>query len=215
MKKIVFKFLLVFILATPLIVKAYEKEIVTLNKCIDGDTASFNYNNDIIKVRFLAIDTPESVHPKKEVESFGKEASIFTCSKLTNATKIELEFDDNSSKTDKYDRYLAWIWVDDILLQDTLIKEGLAEVAYLYGDYKYTSILKDHEKIAEYQKIGIWSENKNDEKKEDNNTNYIIIISSLIVIIVCCIFSKSFRKKTTTKIKNKAKRKIKKSLKNV
>ena len=48
------------------------------------------------------------------------------------------------------------------MLQDELIKNGYAEVAYLYDDYKYTDILKDHQSIAEEAKIGIW----NDEARE-------------------------------------------------
>ena len=121
-----------------------ETEIVEVkySEAVDGDTAKFEMNGEIIKVRFLAVDTPESVHPTKEVQAYGVEASNFTKEKLQNAQKIELEFDNNSDKTDKYGRYLAWIWVDGELLQNLLIKEGLAKVAYLYADYKYTSLLR-------------------------------------------------------------------------
>lgn len=46
----------------------------------------------------LAIDTPESVHPTKGVEYYGEEASNYTCNLVTNAKKIELEYDKNSDK---------------------------------------------------------------------------------------------------------------------
>ena len=100
----------------------------------------------------LAIDTPETKHPSIGEEPWGKEASNFTCEKLKKAKKIEIEYDPNSDKTDKYDRILGWIWVDDQLLQDLIIKEGYAEVAYLYNDYKYTLLLQDHEEIAKANK---------------------------------------------------------------
>lgn len=128
--------------------KETETVIVKFSEGVDGDTAKFDINGEIIKVRFLAVDTPESVHPKKEVQAYGVEASDFTKEKLKNAKTIELEFDNNSDKIDKYGRYLAWIWVDGELLQDLLVKEGLAKVAYLYADYKYTNILEESEKIA-------------------------------------------------------------------
>ena len=48
---------------------------VTLDSCVDGDTAKFNIDGQILKFRFIGIDTPESVHPKKKVEPFGKKAS--------------------------------------------------------------------------------------------------------------------------------------------
>lgn len=135
-----------------------ESEIVTLEKCVDGDTATFkDQSGTTFKTRFLAIDTPETVHPTKEVELYGKEASTYTCTQLTNATEIKLEYDEGSSKVDKYGRRLAWIFIDDELLQKQLVKKGYAKVAYLYGDYKYTNILKVVEKQAKIEKIGIWS----------------------------------------------------------
>ncbi len=133
-------------------------DTVVLSKCVDGDTARFMLNNEEIKVRFLAIDTPESVHPTKEVEVYGKDASEYTCKVLSDAEKIELEYDPNSNKQDKYGRYLAWIFVDDVLLQDTLVKVGYAKVAYLYGDYLYTETLKESEKLAKKEMLGIWNE---------------------------------------------------------
>ena len=137
-------------------VQANTKEIVTFNKCVDGDTAIFNVNGDKLTVRFLAIDTPETVHQSKPVEPFGKEASDYTCSRIKNAKIIELEYDDGSSKLDKYNRGLAWIWVDDDLLQKELIERGLAKVAYLYGKYHHTETLKNSESVAKADKIGLW-----------------------------------------------------------
>ncbi|MDD3241961.1 MAG: thermonuclease family protein [Bacilli bacterium] len=136
-------------------------EEVKLSKCVDGDTAKFVFENKKeYTVRFLAIDTPEVKHPKVKEELFGKEASLFTCNSLKKANKIILEYDKNSDKYDKYNRVLAWIFVDNKLLQQELIRNGLAEVAYLYGDYKYTSLLKDEETLAKINKVGIYSEIK-------------------------------------------------------
>ena len=134
-----------------------EKIEVKFSKCVDGDTARFIMNGKEIKTRFLAIDTPEVSHPDIEEELFGDEASNYTCELITSADKIILEFDNDSEKLDKYDRYLVWVWADDILLQDALIKEGLAEVAYLYGDYKYTEKLQTSMKEAQLNQKGIWS----------------------------------------------------------
>ena len=51
---------------------AFEKQEVTLDKCVDGDTAWFILDGNKIKARFLAIDTPEST---TKVEEYGKEAN--------------------------------------------------------------------------------------------------------------------------------------------
>lgn len=156
MKKILI-FVFVFFISIN-ICCAEEKLPVSFSGCIDGDTANVLLNGEEIKIRFLAIDTPETKHPTIGEEAFGKESSEFTCNSLKNAQKIEIEYDSNSDKTDKYTRHLVWVWVDNYLLQDELIKSGLAEVAYLYGDYKYTGTLEDHQSIAKVNKVGIWGD---------------------------------------------------------
>ena len=133
---------------------------VIFNACVDGDTAKLVTTKGIETVRFLAIDTPETVHPTKRVEPYGKEASEYTCNSLKSAKEIKIELDPNSDKYDKYDRLLAWIFVDDKLLQEELINLGYGKVAYLYGDYKYTIRLQKDEAIARANKIGIWYNNK-------------------------------------------------------
>lgn len=148
--------------------RSNEKIQVTLEKCVDGDTARFMYKKSNIKARFLAIDTPESVHPTKKVEPFGKEASKYTCDMLSNAKKIVLEYDINSDKTDKYDRHLVWVFVDDVLLQEELVSNGYAKIKYVYGDYKYLDELKKEEQIAKENRIGVWSL---DDESSPSNTN--------------------------------------------
>lgn len=170
-----------------------QKLEVTLDKCVDGDTAWFYLDNEEIKARFLAIDTPESTTKK---EAFGKEASDFTCDLLKNANKIEIEYDDNSDKLDKYNRHLVWVFVDDNLLQDLIIKNGLGEVEYLYGDYKYTSILEASEILAKTNRVGMWND----------TYDYLYIIGTIIlivIIIIICTFNKKVRKKVFNKIKKK------------
>lgn len=144
-----------------------EKIEVKLSRCVDGDTARFMIGKKEYSTRFLAIDTPETKHPKKGKEPFGKEASNYTCSRLKKAKKIVLEYDPNSTKEDKYERKLAWIFVDDDLLQKELVERGYAKVAYLYGDYKYTNTLKVVEGQARVEKRGIWS---NKQVKKDSSS---------------------------------------------
>ena len=156
-KKIVILIMLMLMPINALaITKGTKVETVKFNKCVDGDTARFMRGSTEIKTRFLAVDTPETVDPRKEVEAYGKEASDFTCDKLKNAKKIELEYDPNSDEKDKYDRYLVWVYVDGALLQEELVQNGYAKVAYLYDDYLYTSKLQELEKTAKEEKKGLW-----------------------------------------------------------
>ncbi len=203
MKKVVV-FLIIFLSISN--VYAKEKKEVTFKDCVDGDTAKVILNKEKIKIRFLAIDTPETKHPTKGEEPYGKEASNYTCNSLKNASKIEIEYDENSDKLDKYNRHLVWVFTDNELLQEKLIENGLAKVAYLYDDYKYTSILKSKELIAKTKKVGIWN----------NEIDYIkvgMFIIVIIVVIILFITNQKFRKKATNKLKRNAKKELRKLLK--
>ena len=145
---------------------------VSFFECVDGDTAKFMLNKKEITVRFLAIDTPETKHPTKKEQPFGKEASNYTCNTLKNADKIILEYDPNSDKLDKYKRHLAWVFVDGELLQEKLISKGLAKVAYLYDDYLYVKKLEKLETKAKEKKLGIWSNDKETNNSDENSIDY-------------------------------------------
>jgi micrococcal nuclease len=178
------KRLLLLLLLIPLNINAK----VTLNRCIDGDTAVFNIENKVQTVRFIAIDTPESTNKK---EFYGKEASTYTCDKLTNSNDIVLELDANSDDYDRYNRMLAWIFVDDILLQDDIIKNGYGKVAYIYGEYKYTNKLYDSQMYAKENKLGIWQD------EVDNDIYYYLI---LIVMILGSLLLSNKQKKGIKKV---------------
>ena len=135
-----------------------DKEVVELVKCVDGDTATFKIDGKNKKVRFLGIDTPESVHPYKEVEEYGKDASEYTCNILKNANTIELSYENNLSKTDKYGRILAWVWADNEKKKKKLISIGYAEVKYIYANNSKLDLLYKAEKKAQDEKIGIWTD---------------------------------------------------------
>lgn len=123
--------------------KYNEKEVVKLNRAIDGDTAWFRFKDGKeYKVRFLYIDTPEAT---KTVEKYGPEASKFVRNHLKNADKIELEFD--FERVDRHNRILAWVWVYDRkgnkqLLQELVAAAGYVEKFYDYGTYKYENQVK-------------------------------------------------------------------------
>ena len=181
------------------------KEKITFSRCVDGDTFKIKVNNEEKFVRMLAIDTPESVKDKEKIEYYGKESSEYTCKKLTNAKTIELEYDSNSNKEDKYGRLLAWVFVDNKLLQDILVGNGYAKVAYLYDDYKYTDTLIKSQELAQSKDLGIWDDNakieyeKNDHKEDNNQVEnieiVIVVVIFLIITFITNLLSKLKKKK--------------------
>lgn len=171
MKKVV----MIFLFFCLFITNVYAERVsVKFEACVDGDTIKVMLDNKKTTVRFLAIDTPETVHPTKGEQPFGKEASNYTCNKVKNAKKLEIEYDEGSTKADKYNRALGWVFIDDTLLQKDLVSLGYAKVAYLYGDYKYTEDLKKEESIAKSKKLGVWSlEEETTTKKIEKTTKKV------------------------------------------
>lgn len=134
-----------------------KKIEVMFKKHIDGDTARFSLNGHDFKTRFLLVDTPETVKQGVSPQKFGKEASERTNELLTNAAVIEVQFD-NGDRTDRYSRALCYVYVDGKLIQNILVLEGLARVAYVYSpNDSLLSEIEENEQLARDLKIGIWS----------------------------------------------------------
>ena len=124
---------------------------------VDGDTTVLRIDGKEQKVRFLLVDTPETVKPKTKVQPFGLEASKRTKELLSTASEITFEYD-SGDKTDRYGRVLGYIFVDGSLLQKTLVSEGLARVAYVKEpNTKYLLELEEAQEKAKNKSVGIWS----------------------------------------------------------
>jgi len=138
-------------------VKTSNHEVYEVKKVDDGDTLEiFRYGRKE-KVRFIGIDTPETVDPRKVVQCFGKEASAKTKQLLTGKT-VRIEFDPIVGERDKYDRLLAYIWLGDELVNLTLLNEGYAhEYTYSSQSYKYQNTFKKAESTARQSEVGLWS----------------------------------------------------------
>ncbi len=125
-------------------------------KVVDGDTIQIDYNGTKERVRLIGIDTPESVHPdeNKNTEN-GKKASEYT-KKILTGKKIRLELD--VQERDKYGRILAYVYLDDEMVNKKLLADGYAQVATYPPNVKYAEeFLSIQEKAQKAQK-GLWKE---------------------------------------------------------
>lgn len=144
------------VFASGIAVKKYnEKKSIrnfeaTVSKVVDGDTVILE---DGQKVRLLGIDTPETNHPDRPVERYGIKAKEYM-KKRVEGKKCVLEYTLNDNY-DKYDRLLALLYLDGILINAEMVKKGLAYAS----PNKYMSITKEFmvlENIAKKFKMGIW-----------------------------------------------------------
>jgi len=128
-----------------------EENTYLVTEVIDGDTIKIEGGQTI---RYIGIDTPETVHPSKPVECFGKEASNKN-KELVEGKRVKLEKD--VSETDKYGRLLRYVWVGDIFVNDYLVRQGYA-YAYTYPpDVKYSDQFVESQQEAKDNNRGLWT----------------------------------------------------------
>src|SRR4030067_3084667 len=128
--------------------KEIKQTIVT--RVIDGDTIVIKGNQ---KVRLIGVDTPELHHPQKPVQHFAREAKEFT-QKMIEGKQIKLEYD--WQRKDKYNRVLAYIYLEDgTFLNLEIIKQGYG-FAYTKYPFKYSEKFRQAEKEAREQGRGLW-----------------------------------------------------------
>jgi micrococcal nuclease len=123
-------------------------------RVIDGDTIAVVIDGLEYRVRYIGIDTPETVDPRLPVECFGREASQRNRELLEGKT-VELEKD--VSETDQYDRLLRYVWVDGEMVNATLVREGYAVAVTYAPDVKYQELLLELQRQARAEGQGLWS----------------------------------------------------------
>ena len=122
-------------------------------RVVDGDTIVVK---GLGKVRLIGIDTPETVHPNKPVEYFGKEASAFT-KRMVEGKRVRLEWD--FQKTDKYRRYLAYVYLveGDVFVNEEIVRQGYG-FAYTKYPFRYMERFRALEREAREAGRGLWAQ---------------------------------------------------------
>ena len=128
-------------------------------KVVDGDTVDVRGpDGETKRLRLIGVDTPETVHPTKPVECFGKQASDFTRTTLFGQI-VTLESDESQGAVDKYGRTLAYIILaDGMNFNNFLIASGYA-YEYTYNTpYRYQDEFRSAQKLARENGDGLWGE---------------------------------------------------------
>jgi len=122
----------------------------------DGDTFSCRYGwTRTETIRLIGIDTPETKHPKKPVQFYGREASNFT-KKMLLGKEVGLEYD--VQQKDTYGRTLAYVYLEDgRMFNALLVQEGYAQASSYPPNVKYQMMLLGLQKEARANEKGLWS----------------------------------------------------------
>ena len=139
--------------AAELVVVSAEPVLHRVTRVIDGDTIEVDYFGERRRVRYIGIDTPETVHPSRPVECFGTEAAARNHQLVANQL-VRLERD--ITDTDKYNRLLRYVYVDEVFINERLVAEGYATVFTYPPDVRYTELFQAAEAAARAAERGLW-----------------------------------------------------------
>ncbi len=125
---------------------------VLVKTATDGDTIELA---DGTRVRYIGVDTPETVHPSKPVQCFGKEASAFNRA-LVEGKPVRLVRD--ISDTDKYGRLLRYVYLGDgTFVNLALVAGGYASVVTYPPDIRHAAGFQAAMAEARDAGRGLWS----------------------------------------------------------
>lgn len=120
---------------------------------VDGDTIDVRIDGQVIRVRFIGVDTPEVFGA---MDCFGREGSNFTKGQLTPGLAIKLEKD--VSETDRFGRLLRYVYLPDgRMYNEVLVHDGYAQVATFPPDVKYQQWFLDAQRDARTANRGLWA----------------------------------------------------------
>jgi micrococcal nuclease len=120
----------------------------------DGDTIKVRIDGEVFNVRYIGMDTPESVAPGQPVGCYAREASARNTA-LVDGRIVELEKD--VSETDRFGRLLRYVYVDGQMVNEVLVAEGYAQAVTYPPDVKYQERLRRAEATARDSGRGFWS----------------------------------------------------------
>ncbi len=124
-----------------------------VTRVLDGDTIRVEIEGQEFPVRYIGIDTPETVDPRRPVGCFGQEASDRN-RQLVEGQTVGLEKD--VSETDSFGRLLRYVWVGDEMVNATLVEEGYALASTYPPDVKYAEQFASLQAEARDDGRGLW-----------------------------------------------------------
>jgi len=124
---------------------------------VDGDTVVLNDSSKTY-LRYIGINSPEILTHESPGEPFSAAATQFN-ENLLKGKKITLEFD--KERYDQYGRMLAYIFADEVFVNEELVRNGLATSLTIKPNTKYLDRISVAEEEAKKHRRGIWSDKSN------------------------------------------------------
>ena len=130
-----------------------ESVRVLVTRAVDGDTVEVDLRGEEEDVRYIGVDTPETVKPGAPVDCFGPRASHFN-ENLVEGERVRLVFDEELR--DDYGRLLAYVYLGDRFVNAELVRLGYARSLTIPPNDRFASLFRRAEHRAGVAGRGLW-----------------------------------------------------------
>jgi micrococcal nuclease len=154
--------LVLLVVATLLILRPWEENGATggaasapafVTRVVDGDTVEARIGDRVEDVRYIGVDTPETVKPGTPVQCFGPRASAFN-HRLVERRRVRLDF--GVERRDAYGRLLAYVHLGDRFVNAALVRRGLARSLTIPPNDRFAPLFRRLELRAARVGKGLW-----------------------------------------------------------
>ena len=125
-----------------------------VERVVDGDTIVVRLDGRSERVRYIGVDTPESVKPGVPVQCFAKAAAAEN-RRLVGGREVRLSYD--AEAHDRYGRLLAYVWRGDLLVNAELVRLGYGKPLEIAPNLAHAAQLRRLASAARRERRGLWS----------------------------------------------------------
>ncbi len=129
--------------------------VAFVTRVVDGDTVEARIDGKIEDVRYIGVDTPETVKPGTPVQCFGPRASAFN-HRLIEGRQVRLVF--GAERRDTYGRLLAYVYLGRRFVNASLVRRGLARTLTIPPNDRFAPLLRRLELSAARAGRGLWGD---------------------------------------------------------
>jgi micrococcal nuclease len=124
-----------------------------VTRVVDGDTIEARFGGRTEDVRYIGVDTPETVKPGTPVQCYGPRASAFN-HRLVEGRRVRLVF--GVERRDVYGRLLAYVHLGRRFVNATLVRRGLARTLTIPPNDRLAPLFRRLELGAARRGRGLW-----------------------------------------------------------
>lgn len=124
-----------------------------VTRAIDGDTIEVRLDGRLEDVRYIGVDTPETVKPDAPVQCFGPRASRFN-HRLVEGRRVRLVF--GVERRDAYGRLLAYAYLGRRFVNAELVRRGFARTLTIAPNDRFARLFARLQERAALAGRGLW-----------------------------------------------------------